>query len=248
MDRNVLSELKSLLRFPFQGPDWANRFIIGCALLFACWVIPIVPAFFVYGYIVEVMRRVIRGEEPGLPLWQDWGRLFVDGLRATAVGLVYLLPGMVFWLGGFILYLFGSLGLIPFAERQQPEVFIPGFFILIGIYTLSLFVGSLLFFLGLIPLPAATAHFVAEDRLGAAFQVRRWWAVLKERRWEYLTTWLLLLGLTVIVYLVLMLLYSTVCLCWLLPFLSAPLGFYTALIAAALFGLVWREYGVRSTE
>lgn len=248
MDRNTLSELKSLFRFPFQGPDWADRFIVGCALYFAGWVVPIAPGLFIGGYIIEVMRRVIRGEEPGLPPWQNWGRLFVDGLRAAAVGLVYLFPGTAIWLGGFILYLFGSLGLIPFAERQQPEVFIPGFFILIGIYTLSLFVGSLLFFLGLIPLPAAMAHFVAEERLGAAFHVRRWWAVLKERRWEYLIAWLLLLGLTIIFYIALTLLYSSGCLCWLLPFLSAPLGFYTTLVAAALFGLVWRESEVRSTE
>ncbi len=241
MSRDVLSDPKSLFRFPFQGPDWANRFIVGCALYFAGWVVPIVPILFVYGYAVEVMRRVIRGEEPGLPPWQDWGRLFVDGLRAGAVGLVYLLPGTVIWLGGFAFYLLGFFGLIPLAERQQPGEFFLGFLALMGIYILSLFVGSLLILLGAIPLPAAMAHFVAEDRLGAAFQVRRWWAVLKERGWEYAIAWLLLLGLMGVAYFALMLLYYSVCLCWLMPILSAPVSFYTTLVAAALFGMVWRE-------
>lgn len=248
MHRDVLSDLKSLFRFPFQGPDWVNRFIVGCALYFAGWVVPIVPALFIYGYAVEVMRRVIRGEEPGLPPWRDWGRLFVDGLRAGVVGFVYLLPGTAIWLGGFGLYMIGSFAMIPLAERQPPSEFFLGFFVLMGIYVLSLFVGSLLILLGAVPLPAATAHFVAEDRLGAAFQVRRWWAVLKERRWEYAMAWLLLFGLMGAVYLALGLLYYSVCLCWLMPLLSAPVAFYTTLVAAALFGLVWREYGIRSTE
>ncbi|MBC7227298.1 MAG: DUF4013 domain-containing protein [Thermoflexales bacterium] len=248
MDRNVFSGLKSLFRFPFQGPDWANRFILGCALLFAGWVLPIVPVIFVYGYAVEVMRRVIRGEEPGMPPWQDWGQLFVDGLRACAVGLVYLLPGTVIWLGGFALYFVGSFGLVLLAEYQRPGMFFMAFLVLLGVFLLSLFIGSLLFFLGLIPLPAAMAHFVAEDRLGAAFQVRRWWAVLRERRWEYGIAWLLLFGLAGIVYFALVLLYYSACLCWLVPILTAPVAFYTTLVAAALFGQVWREYEIRSTE
>ncbi len=247
MHRDILSDLKFLFRFPFQGPDWVNRFIIGCALYFAGWVIPIVPVLFVFGYAVEVMRRVIQGEEPGLPLWQDWGRLFVSGLRAFAVALVYLLPGTLIWLGGFAIYMVGSFGLIPFAERQQPDVFFMAFIVLMAICLLSFFVGSLLLFLGVIPLPAAMAHFVAEDRLGAAFQVRRWWTVLKERRWEYAIAWLLLFGIISVVYLAQLLLYYSVCLCWLIPISSAPVGFYATLVSAALFGLVWRDY-IRSME
>ncbi|MCS7177948.1 MAG: DUF4013 domain-containing protein [Anaerolineae bacterium] len=248
MDRHILSNLTSLFRFPFQGHDWANRFIVGCALLFAGWVVPIVPVLFIYGYAVDLMRRVIRGDEPSLPPWENWGRLFVDGLRAWVVGLVYLLPGTVILVGGFMLYMVGSFGMIPLAERQPPDALLFSFFVLIGVYFLSYLVGSLLFFLGLIPLPAATAHFVAEDRLGAAFQVRRWWAVLRERGWEYLIVWILLFGITLLIYLILMGVYSTMCLCWLVPILAAPMAFYTTLVAAALFGLVWRDYAIRTTE
>ncbi len=244
MRRNVLSDLKPLFLFPFQGPDWANRFIVGSAWFLAGLVIPIVPMFFAWGYAVEVMRRVIRGEEPYLPPWQDWGRLFLDGLRAFAIGLVYFLPGTLVYFGGFGLYFAGIFVLPNVGEREGFIVFL----LLVTILFLAMFLGSLLLFLGLIPLPAATAHFIAEDRLGAAFQVRRWWAVLRERRWEYLIAWLLLFGLIGIVYFAQMLLYYSVCFCWLMPILAAPVAFYTTLAAAALFGLVWREYEIRSTE
>ncbi|MGB9777282.1 MAG: DUF4013 domain-containing protein [Anaerolineae bacterium] len=244
MSRNTLVELKHLFRFPFQEPDWVNRFIIGSALIFAGWVVPILPVLFVYGYAVEVMRRVIGGEEPSLPPWQDWGRLFVDGLRAFAVGLVYLLPGTLVYFGGMGLY-FASF-FIPLLANREPTMALV--MVTMALFFISLFLGSLLLFLGAIPLPAAMAHFVAENRLGAAFQVRRWWAVLKERRWEYLAAWILLFGMMGLLYVLWMLLYYTICLCWLMPILAAPVAFYTTLVFAALFGQVWRECGSRSTE
>lgn len=241
MSRETLSELKSLFRFPFQGPDWVNRFIIGCALLFAGWVVPILPALFVLGYAVEVMRRVIGGEEPSLPPWQDWGRLFVDGMRAFVVGLVYLLPATLIYFGSMGLYFAVSFGSVFLAREQE----VLGIFIVaMVILFIGMFLGFLLSFLGIVPLPAAMAHFVTENRLGAAFQVRRWWAVLKERWWEYGIAWVLLFGITGLVYFAMMLLYYTLCLCWLVPIAIAPLAFYTMLVAAALFGQVWRDYGM----
>ena len=45
------------------------------------------------------------------------------------------------------------------------------FFFSFGVLMLSMFLGTLLMFLGALPLPAATAHMLAHDRLGAAFRV-----------------------------------------------------------------------------
>lgn len=245
MTWDTLSGLKSLLGFPFRGADWANRFIIGCALLVAGWIVPIVPVLFVYGYGVAVMRRVIRGEEPDLPPWQDWGRLLMDGLRAFAVGLVYLLPGTLVYFGSIGFYFASLFGppLLGWNEQQMGGVLMVAMLLLF----VGLFLGSLLYSLGGIPLPAAVAHFVAEDRLEAAFQIRRWWAALKKRRWEYLIAWVLLWGIVGIIWFVQALLYYSVCLCWLIPIAMVPAIFYTMLIAAALFGQVWREHEFQHT-
>lgn len=243
MSRNALSELKTLLRFPFQGPDWANRFIVGSALLFAGWVVPLLPVLFVYGYAVELMRRVMQGEDPELPPWQDWGRLFTDGLRAFVVAFVYLLPGTVLYFGGIGFY-YISFFLMAVFQPQDPPI---GLFLLaFAVLFLGFFLGSLFYLLGGFPLPAALAQFVTEDRLAAAFHFRRWWTVLRKRGWEYLAAWLLLLGIAVAAYLILMLPYYTVCLCWLVPFLIIPVAFYLTVVAAALFGIVWREYQTQS--
>ncbi len=229
-----ISALKSVLRFPFRGTDWQGRFLIGSALLLAGYFVPIIPAIFVFGYVLDVMRRTILGEEPSLLPWQDWGRLFRDGLRAFAVSLVYLLPGNLIYLGGLGLYFVGNVALIPAMEQEAWGVGL--FFVLFTVFMIALFLGSLLILLGLIPLPVATAHFVAEDRLASAFHIRRWWSVLKDRRWEYLIAWLIVAGLALVLYFILCLLYYTICLCWLAPIVMVPAAFYHMLVSAALFG------------
>ena len=86
--------LRSVFQFPLRGPNWLSRFAIGCALILAASFIPIVPMLFVYGYALQVMRQAIDGQDLALPEWENWGKLGIDGLRATVVGLVYMLPGL----------------------------------------------------------------------------------------------------------------------------------------------------------
>ena len=81
MSQSFSSEdLKQLFAFPFQDPRWQNKFLIGSLVVFAGFIIPLIPFFFVYGYMAQIMRRIIVEKgEPFLPEWDDWGKLFVDG-------------------------------------------------------------------------------------------------------------------------------------------------------------------------
>ncbi len=54
-DIAATSALKPLLKVPFQGPDWRNRFLIGSALLLAGFFVPLLPSIFVGGYTVAIM-------------------------------------------------------------------------------------------------------------------------------------------------------------------------------------------------
>jgi len=103
--------LRIVFQFPLRGPNWLSRFAIGCALILASSFIPIIPMLFVYGYLLQVMRQAIDGQDLVLPAWEDWGKLGIDGLRATLVGLVYMLPGMLVMFGGMVLYFVGIIGL-----------------------------------------------------------------------------------------------------------------------------------------
>ena len=80
-----------------------------------------------------------------------------------------------------------------------------------------------------------------EDRLGAAFRVRQWWQILKADKLGYFIAWVIVAGPGAVLYTGSMLLYSTMILFVLVPFLVAPTGFYVALVGAVLFGGSYRE-------
>ena len=242
----TIPSLKALLKFPFQGPNWQNRFIIGSVLTFGGFIIPIIPLIFVAGYSLQIMRQAIQGQELELPDWNDWGRLAVDGLRMLGVGFIFLLPGLVVMVVGMGLYFAGSFTLPIMTAFSQdnsaPSAIFPVLLlVLMAIFFLSLLVGFVLFALGAIPLPAATANFVAKDHFGAAFHVREWWPLLRVNKLGYLIAFVVVLGLYMALSFIIMIVYYTIILCFLAPFLAGPIGFYLALISAALFGHTYRE-------
>lgn len=238
------ASLKELLRFPFRERDWESRFLLGALLVFVGLWVPVLPWVFVCGYLLRVMRQVVKGEEPGLVTWEDWGGLGLDGLRAMAVNLVYLLPGMLIFGGGIALYMSASV-VFPFlAEggKLGEGLMVTLFLLAMAIFFLSLFVGSVLFLLGLIPMPVALAHLAASDELPAAFRVREWWGVIRSDPLGYFVAWTVLFGLGSMLYIGIALFYYTGVLCCLLPILTAPVLFYLGLIGAALFGQFYREH------
>ncbi len=92
------------------------------------------------------------------------------------IRLVYLAPGIIVMMGGVLVYMMVSFGGAFAVAGNQGESAGTTIFALIvvamAILFISSFVGWLLWALAFVPLPAALMHFVAQDRLGAAFQLR----------------------------------------------------------------------------
>jgi hypothetical protein len=74
--------------FPFQDEEWVKKIVLTAVIM----LIPLLGQIAVLGWMVALTRRVIAGEEHPMPDWDDFGGLFMDGLKATLVGLVYSLP------------------------------------------------------------------------------------------------------------------------------------------------------------
>jgi len=83
--------------FVTEDPEWVKKVLIGGAFTLACALLVGVP--FVLGYFSRTLRNVVQGEPRPLPDWDDLGGLFSEGLRLTAVYLLYAL-GIVAVLGG----------------------------------------------------------------------------------------------------------------------------------------------------
>lgn len=85
--------LEQVCKRLFSGPSWFLKCIIG-ALLMA---VP-VAHFFAFGYLYELLARARRGDSLDFPEWDDWRRLFVNGIPAFVIFIVLgALPISIGW-------------------------------------------------------------------------------------------------------------------------------------------------------
>jgi hypothetical protein len=239
------TQLKPFFRFPFQDSQARSRFIAGSALMLGGFIVPIVPGIFAYGYILRILRSSAEGEPPSMPAWDDWSSLFSLGLRGAVVNFVFLLPALCVFLLGFGTY-FGTFFLVPLSEAAAGNTNDTGAFfalLMLGMAVMffSMALGSILFLLGTVPLPASLTHFATNDRLGAAFRVREWWPILAANRLGYFISFVSVIGVLGIAYFAFFFLYSTLVLLCFAFLIIAPISFYAMLVGAALFGDAYRE-------
>lgn len=123
------------LTYPTRTDDWTGKLLLGALLGVFAWLI--VPLFALMGYYVRTIRATIAGDDE-LQTFDDWGDLVVEGTKAVAVAVAFLLvpfllsaivvgvggePGLG---GGFALllvtvafYYAVPVGLASFAERGR---------------------------------------------------------------------------------------------------------------------------------
>jgi hypothetical protein len=129
---------------------WRKWFL----LLISCIIFPLIM-----GYMMRIYRGATSAPEP-----DEWGSLFIDGIRLLVVGIIYALPVII--LGIAIL---GSAGIVLFMEGANPYTN-PGVFIgLLG----AIFIGVLILLvvaiiIGLF-LTIASVRFARSGSFGEAF-------------------------------------------------------------------------------
>jgi hypothetical protein len=118
------------------------------------------------GYVM----RIYRGADPA-PEVDQWGTLFVDGLKLIVVGLIYAIPVMIIWAfayGGMILTLIQ--GNIAAMENWSPN------FGLIGLmYLLEIIIGIIM--------PVAAIRFARTGSFSEAFNVGAILDTIKKIGW-----------------------------------------------------------------
>jgi hypothetical protein len=143
--------------YPTNREDWLKTVLIGGVLTFLGFLI--LPMFVVYGYVVQVVRGTIDGEE-GPPVFEEWGDLFVEGFQAWVIGIVYMVIPLV--VGGVLVG--GSLIAMVTGGRAGAGIGAVGFF---GGFLLT---AVLMLVFGYLAV-AAIVRFAEQERFGAAFDV-----------------------------------------------------------------------------
>lgn len=115
----------------------------------------------VQGFLVRVLRSAAEDErEP--PVFDQWGDLFVDGIKVIVIQIAYLVVPMIVLLFGMFV---SGIGFLSASEGATGAAGIG------AVGALFLLVGGLLVVLVSYLVPAALANFAYEDSFGAAFDV-----------------------------------------------------------------------------
>jgi hypothetical protein len=245
-DSLTSENLQEVFSFPFQDPRWLEKFLIGSLLILVSFLfLPILP---IYGYFAEVMRIAIEGKDLSLPEWDAWEKKFTDGIKLFVVGLIYTLPFILLFILSYVFLFVGAAGtdLADSTTDLTPFWTIP--FMLGTLGSIAFF--GLSFFLALIIgifMPAVIAHVVATDDLSAAFRFGEWWRIFRANLSGFVITYLLVFGLFTALNFVLQILYMTIILCCIVPFLIIPATLYIMVTTGILFGQAYRE-GVQNLQ
>jgi hypothetical protein len=165
--------------YVFEDPRWLNKILIGG--LFILGICILIGPLFAMGYCAQVVRNVVAGERRPLPEWDRLGDYFAEGLRLFLIGIVYAIPMMA---------VFGALlgpALVTGILARDHEAFrqIEGVF--------SGFASCLIAPISILVsfwIPGALLFAIVERRFGAAFELGRIWAFIRDNLANYLLAFL----------------------------------------------------------
>ncbi len=84
--------------FAFEDADWIKKLGIGAVLVFAGVISGGILMIPVYGWGIDITRRVINGDPVELPDWSEFGRYFGDGFKLMVISFVWALPALLIML------------------------------------------------------------------------------------------------------------------------------------------------------
>jgi hypothetical protein len=204
--------LDETVRYPTESDDWIKTVLIGGVLIFLGFLI--VPLFLVYGYIIRTIRGVL-ADDPSPPEFDEWGELFVDGVSAWVVSVVYLLVPLI--VAGITIG--GSIAAVATGSEIGAAAGTGG--LLVGL-TVSMILSLVFGYLAVV----ALVNFAREGRFGAAFDFDTIKTVALDR--DYAIAWLVSMGVFLVAGIVSMIPLVG----WILtPFVS----FYAAIVAGNLW-------------
>jgi hypothetical protein len=212
------------LTYLFDDDRWVVKLLIGTVLMIFGFLI--IPIFFVQGYLVKIVRNMLDGLEKPLPEWEDWGKLFMDGLYLTIAGLVYSAPVWLLMICGTLLFLPAG-----FTEGDMSGVLAAaGGISFVLLACLAMILGVIIALL----YPAITVQYAREDNLGACFRFSEIIAMTRENLGDVIIALLVLLG----VGLVLGFVGVIPLIGWLIALVAS---FYTTVVSGHLFGQIGRH-------
>lgn len=224
------------LNYPLKGPDAQKNFLIGSLLMLAGFIIPILPILVLYGYLAQIVQKILDGEEASMPAWDNWEKLLKDGLRFYGVRMVFTLPIIILVFGLLIVYLAGFFFVM---SQDRPSTSLMAVLILVFFGAICLMI-PLGFIISILAYPAGV-HAISKRSFLAGFSIGEWGPILRKNLGGFLLAIATTYVVSFLTNLVLQLLYITVILACLVPILMPAVIFYMLLVVEPMAAQAYRE-------
>jgi hypothetical protein len=132
-------------KYPFRDDDYPRTLLIGSLLTVGS--VLVLPLFVLLGFFTRTIGNAIGGDAP--PQFEEYGSLFVEGVKLAAVLLAYLLVFVVL------------MGLVSLAGSISETAGTVGFLLLVAVYFALMYVATSILF-----------HFCRRRRMHDAFDLR----------------------------------------------------------------------------
>ncbi len=167
-------EFRSPFTFLFRDKDWLKKFALASLLTYT-----LVGAAPVMGWMVEVARRVAKGNAAPLPAWDNWKTFWREGARLVGVNVLWLLPVA---LAVIVIYL-----PLIFVEQMSGETLLVVWGLTLLCVLAFLFIYSILY---VFFIPAMTVRIAANDTTWKSAWVISLWKTVRPFFTEYLLVFL----------------------------------------------------------
>ncbi len=156
--------------FVTEDERWVSKLGIGALIALLSFLI--IPIPLLWGYMVGVARNVKDGVPDPMPEWDDWGRLYKDGLAIIVAQAVYTLP---FWLLSCVAGV-GAIGMGSLVDYNE-DLAAAG---LLSTFGLTLCIGFIFVVVLFFVSPAIVIQYVRTDDFGATFRLGEVFGIAKE--------------------------------------------------------------------
>lgn len=220
--------VEKAVRYPMEDTQWVSKILIAVLITFFSFLI--IPAFFLSGYIIKIIRQVMNGQWDGLPEWDNWGELLRDGFFVTVAQIIYTLPFI-------ILLLIGGLATGGFASMAGSEdvaglIAGSGFMVM---FCLGLIVAIAFLFLT----PAIMIQYAIKDDFAACFRFGEIMDIIRNNLADILIAFVVSLVAGIVVSVVVSILALIPCLGWIAAVvIGLAVGPYISFVTAHLYGQI----------
>jgi len=234
------AQIQSILLYPIRDSAARKNFLIATALMFANFIIPILPMFLLMGYVARIMRQVIdEKREPSMPEWDDWNTFLTDGLRIWGFRMVFVLPLLIIMFGGmtlFFLFTMVGIGTTNHSNSPSPLLF-AGPLIFAGVMLVFM---VLAIPLGIVSM-VGSMHVVAKRSFSAGFDFKDWWPIFRINVGTFIVYYLIAVAVSYVLMFATQILFFTIILICLVPFIFPALIAYMLLIQDVLFAYAYAQ-------